>query len=52
MVLDGMVMEAAHLNGVERYCFTSSACVYPTDLQVEATADNLVYLKKNMLIRL
>ncbi len=46
MVLDGMVIEAAHQSGVSRYCFTSSACVYPTDLQVEATKDNLVYLKE------
>lgn len=29
-------MEAARLNGVSRYLFTSSACVYPEYLQLEA----------------
>jgi nucleoside-diphosphate-sugar epimerase len=29
-------MEAARLNGVKRYLYTSSACVYPEHLQVDA----------------
>lgn len=29
-------MEAAHLSGVDRYLYTSSACIYPEHLQTEA----------------
>jgi len=31
-------LEAAHVNGVTRYLYTSSACIYPEHLQLEATA--------------
>jgi len=33
LLLDGAVLRAAHLNGVKRFCFASSACVYPVELQ-------------------
>lgn len=36
MILDQMVFEEAQRAGVERVCFASSACVYPTHLQDEA----------------
>jgi UDP-glucose 4-epimerase len=35
MALDNIVYEAAATNGVERICFASSACTYPTDIQQE-----------------
>jgi UDP-glucose 4-epimerase len=43
MVLDQLVFEEAQRAGVERICFASSACVYPTDLQ-DKTGDS--YLLK------
>lgn len=36
MGLDQMVLKTAHLLGVERICYASSACVYPAYLQAEA----------------
>ena len=35
MALDNIVYEAAAKNGVDRICFASSACTYPTDIQQE-----------------
>ena len=35
MALDNIVYESAAENGVERICFASSACTYPTDIQQE-----------------
>lgn len=43
MALDQLVFEEAFNNGVERVCFASSACVYPSYLQ-DATGSN--YLLK------
>ncbi|HZR95365.1 MAG TPA: NAD-dependent epimerase/dehydratase family protein [Gaiellaceae bacterium] len=40
LVLDGVVADAAHRAGVDRVCFASSACVYPTNLQ-EKPADGV-----------
>jgi len=37
MALDNIVFETATKNGVERICFASSACTYPTDIQQERT---------------
>ena len=34
-LLDGSVLRAAHLTGVERVCMASSACIYPVELQAE-----------------
>jgi nucleoside-diphosphate-sugar epimerase len=42
LLLDGAVLRAAHLNGVERFCFASSACVYPIELQAEGQRQHLV----------
>ncbi len=35
MALDNIVYESAAQNGVNRICFASSACTYPTDIQQE-----------------
>jgi Nucleoside-diphosphate-sugar epimerases len=35
MTLDNIVYETAAKNGVDRICFASSACTYPTDIQQE-----------------
>jgi UDP-glucose 4-epimerase len=35
MALDNIVYETAAKNGVDRICFASSACTYPTDIQQE-----------------
>jgi UDP-glucose 4-epimerase len=35
MALDNVVYESAARNGVDRICFASSACTYPTDIQQE-----------------
>src|SRR5215211_7880624 len=35
MIMDGVVFASAHRAGVERICFASTACVYPTTLQDE-----------------
>jgi len=46
MVLDGVVFESAFRAGVDRICFASSACVYPTYLQKDAW--NPIFLKEEM----
>jgi UDP-glucose 4-epimerase len=35
VALDNIVYETAAKNGVDRICFASSACTYPTDIQQE-----------------
>ena len=49
MVLDGTVFYSAWRAGVERICFASSACVYPTNLQSEMQIEEggLVYLQED-----
>jgi UDP-glucose 4-epimerase len=42
MVLDQLVFEEAFKAGVERICFASSACVYPTYLQSEIGSSYLL----------
>jgi len=42
MILDQLVFETAHKMGVERICFASSACVYPTYLQEEVGVNYLL----------
>lgn len=46
MVLDGTVIEEAHGAGVDRFCFASSACVYPVQRQVAPQDGNVVYLRE------
>ncbi len=48
MILDGTVMAAAHVADVDRFCFTSSACVYPVNLQEKPKAGNMTYLREDM----
>jgi GDP-D-mannose 3',5'-epimerase len=36
MLIDVHMLEAARVNGVQRYCYTSSACIYPGHLQKSA----------------
>ena len=42
MILDQLVFEEAHKAGVERVCFASSACVYPSYLQEETGSSYLL----------
>ena len=42
MILDQLVFEEAHRADVERICFASSACVYPTYLQADAGSSYLL----------
>jgi nucleoside-diphosphate-sugar epimerase len=46
LILDGVVFEAAHAAGVDRICFTSSACVYPQHLQEERIEGGKIFLKE------
>jgi nucleoside-diphosphate-sugar epimerase len=46
MILDGTVFAAASAAGVDRVCFASSACVYPTNLQMKPTNGHSIYLKE------
>ena len=48
LMIDGNVFYAAHLHQVERVCYTSSACVYPTDLQSEDLDEQARYLSEEM----
>jgi nucleoside-diphosphate-sugar epimerase len=42
MILDQLVFETAYRKGIERICFASSACVYPTFLQEESGSEYLL----------
>jgi UDP-glucose 4-epimerase len=42
MILDQLVFEEAYKAGVDRICFASSACVYPTYLQEETGSSYLL----------
>jgi nucleoside-diphosphate-sugar epimerase len=42
MALDGIVFEEAYNTGVERICYASSACVYPSYLQEESGSHYLL----------
>lgn len=46
LVLDGTVIDEAHLAGVERICFASSACVYPVNLQDRPVDGNTILLRE------
>jgi nucleoside-diphosphate-sugar epimerase len=48
MVMDGVVFAAAHHAGVDRICFASSACVYPTTLQDGRDPSKVVYLSEDL----
>jgi nucleoside-diphosphate-sugar epimerase len=42
MILDQLVFEEGYKSGVEKICFASSACVYPTHLQAETRSSYLL----------
>jgi len=46
LVLDGIVFDEAWRAKVERVCFASSACVYPTNLQEAPIEGKTIYLKE------
>lgn len=48
MILDGIVFETAFKAGIDRICFASSACVYPTNLQTKNAARRVLLLKEEM----
>jgi hypothetical protein len=41
-------MTSAFFNNVERICYTSSACAYPTNLQSKDAAKQVRYLSEEM----
>jgi len=47
-LIDGNVFFAAQQNKVDRVCFASSACVYPTDLQTLSAKSSSRYLSEEM----
>jgi nucleoside-diphosphate-sugar epimerase len=47
-MIDGNVFYYAHRNKVDRVCFTSSACAYPTSLQTADPAKQVRYLSEEM----
>lgn len=47
-LIDGNVFYFCHLNGVERVCYTSSACAYPTSLQSADPSKQARYLSEEM----
>ena len=49
MVLDGTVFKACNKNKVDRICFASSGCVYPTNLQIKPKEGKYIYLNEDMV---
>lgn len=47
LIMDGMVIDAAHHANIEKIVFTSSGCVYPVSLQSDTTRS--VYLREPMV---
>lgn len=47
-LIDGNVFYQSHLNRVERICYTSSACAYPTNLQVADKQKQARFLSEEM----
>lgn len=48
LLIDGNVFYHSHLNGVERICYASSACVYPTTVQVSDPNRQIRYLSEEL----
>ena len=48
LLIDGNIFYQAHLNGIERICYISSACAYPTNLQVADHSQQIRYLSEEM----
>ena len=47
LALDGLMIRAAHLGGVEKFTFASSGCVYPDHLQHDPS--EVLYLKEDLV---
>jgi nucleoside-diphosphate-sugar epimerase len=47
LMLDGMLIRAAHQAGVQRFCFASSGCVYPNYIQQDVSQE--LYLAEDMV---
>ena len=47
-LIDGNVFYQSHRNGVNRICYTSSACAYPTNLQGYDSEQRVRYLSEEM----
>ena len=41
VIINGHMLEASHLNGVQRYFYSSSACIYPQEIQQDANVTPL-----------
>jgi len=48
LLIDGNVFYHSHINGVDRLCYTSSACAYPTPLQTAEKSKQVRYLSEEM----
>ncbi len=48
LIIDGNMLRASHLNGVGHFNYTSSACVYPTNLQGADAAEQERFLSEEM----
>lgn len=48
LVIDGNMLRASLKNNVKRFCYTSSACVYPTNLQVADKSQQERFLSEEM----
>jgi nucleoside-diphosphate-sugar epimerase len=48
MVIDGSIYRACSLSGVKHICYASSACVYPTNLQMPGSASFVRFLEEDM----
>jgi nucleoside-diphosphate-sugar epimerase len=47
LMLDGMLIRAAHQAGVQHFCFASSGCVYPNYMQQDVSQE--LYLTEEMV---
>jgi len=47
LVIDGLTIKAAYEEGVDKFVFASSGCVYPVSLQMDVTEE--VYLVEDMV---
>ncbi|MEM7541670.1 MAG: SDR family NAD(P)-dependent oxidoreductase [Pseudomonadota bacterium] len=48
LMIDGNLLKSAHEQGIDRFCYTSSACVYPTNLQSADQSEQVRYLSEEM----
>ena len=48
LIIDGNMLRAGFAQGIDRFCYTSSACVYPVNLQVADDEQKERYLFEEM----